>query len=437
MAYLQWMLSLLLSCRIIEIRAHHIPYDVMTVTVLSAEVSISWKCNDPTRSNEYAVAYTLTNKDQCYALDGFSIEQQTVWENLNCVYDASNIASCWMLVYELSPYSIYTYYVKSRVQGSTYQSTANNFRTDEAAPTDFPAGIKNSIERNTKTSLFFAFRNIPCGRRRGQNNYESEVRCVESRNKKVQCLDTKVIPAESFHYIKGYYGTVVFIDDLQCNTSYSFRVRGSNGNGELDGPYSSLFMGETSLCAPSGIDTIRPVVSCPPDITATALPWFNYAEVTYAPATATDNSGGVVQLTYWADGRPTDGHPTATSFYVGQTAVTVFGRDPSDNLGQCTFFVTVVESSASSDTIRPVVSCPPNQQATALPGVQSTNVTLNAPATATDNSGEVVQLTYWAYGHPTAKFFTVGQTAVTVTGRDSSGNTGKCTFFVTVVESSD
>ncbi|XP_072048918.1 uncharacterized protein [Amphiura filiformis] len=408
------MLSLFLSyysINVIEIRAQYIPYDVMTGAVSSAEVSISWKCNDPTRSNEYSIAYTLTDKDQCNAIDGVRGEQQTVWDHSNCAYDASNIASCWMVVYELTPYSTYTYYVKSRLQGSTYQSTANNFRTNEATPSDFPNWIQNLIEQNTATSLVFSFNYILCGSRRGNTSYESEVKNLNTN---------EVILTASYQYKKENDRVVVTINALQCDTLYTFRVRGSNGNGELDGPYSSPFMGETSSCAP--IDTIQPVVSCPPNQQAVAPQGAGGALVTYPQATAHDNSGGAVQLTY--------GNPSGTFFSIGQTVVAVIGRDPSGNIGRCTFIVTV-SSSAPIDTIQPVVSCPPNQQAVAPQGAGGAIVTY-PQATAHDNSGGAVQLTY---GNPSGTFFSIGQTVVAVTGRDPSGNIGLCTFTVTVLSS--
>ncbi|XP_072048736.1 uncharacterized protein [Amphiura filiformis] len=340
MAYFQLMLSLFLSyysINVIEIRAQYIPYDVMTGAVSSAEVSISWKCNDPTRSNEYSISYTLTDKDQCNAVDGVRGEQQTVWDHSNCAYDASNIASCWVVVYELTPYSTYTYYVKSRLQGSTYQSTANNFRTDEAAPSDFPNWIQNLIEQNTATSLAFSFNYILCGSRRGNTSYESEVKNLNTN---------EVILTASYQYKKENDRVVVTITGLQCGTLYTFRVRGSNRNGELDGPYSSPFMGETSSCA--SIDTIPPVLSCPTNQQATAPQGASAAVVFYPPATATDNSGGFVQLTY--------GNPSGTIFNLGQTVVTVTGRDPSGNIGQCTFTVTVSSSDINECASSPCVN---------------------------------------------------------------------------------
>ena len=80
-----------------------------------------------------------------------------------------------------------------------------------------------------------------------------------------------------------------------------------------------------------------------------------------------------------------------------------------------------------SDTIPPVVNCPPNQQATVTAGQPSTVVTY-PPATATDNSGGFVVL---SYGNPSGTSFSIGNTVVVVTGTDPSGNNAQCTFTVT------
>ena len=79
-----------------------------------------------------------------------------------------------------------------------------------------------------------------------------------------------------------------------------------------------------------------------------------------------------------------------------------------------------------TDTVAPVVTCPANQQANLAFGQAATGVNY-PPATATDNSGGFVAL---SYSHPSGSSFSRGNTVVTVTGRDPSGNIGQCTFVV-------
>ena len=81
------------------------------------------------------------------------------------------------------------------------------------------------------------------------------------------------------------------------------------------------------------IDTTPPVLICPPNQQAQAQQGQNGAFVNYFPATATDNSGGFVSLSY--------NFGSGTFFQIGSNVVVVTGTDPSGNVGQCTFTVTV------------------------------------------------------------------------------------------------
>ncbi len=82
------------------------------------------------------------------------------------------------------------------------------------------------------------------------------------------------------------------------------------------------------------------------------------------------------------------------------------------------------------DTVPPVVQCPSNQQATVAQGQFGTVVTY-PPATATDNSGGFVQL---SYSNPSGTFFNANPpvTTVFVSAIDTSGNQATCQFTVTV-----
>ncbi|XP_072024978.1 uncharacterized protein [Amphiura filiformis] len=175
----------------------------------------------------------------------------------------------------------------------------------------------------------------------------------------------------------------------------------------------------TVTVTPAVVDRIPPVVICPQNQQATASQGAGGAVVTYPQATATDNSGGAVQLTY--------GNPSGTFFSLGQTVVAVTGRDPSGNVGQCTFTVTV-SSVTVVDTIAPWPECPDNQVATVFQGQSGTAVTYPA-ATATDNNDQNVRL---SYSQASGSTFNVGTTVVTVTATDQAGNSAQCIFAVTV-----
>src|SRR6185436_15828192 len=89
---------------------------------------------------------------------------------------------------------------------------------------------------------------------------------------------------------------------------------------------------------------------------------------------------------------------------------------------QCTFTVTVL------DTQPPLITCPANTLVNAAPGECSSNVTFNV--TATDNCAVTSLVSVPSSGFA----FPIGTTTVTNTARDSSGNSNRCTFTVTVLD---
>ena len=95
-----------------------------------------------------------------------------------------------------------------------------------------------------------------------------------------------------------------------------------------------------------------------------------------------------------------------------------FQYTPSTNLKTCI-----------TDREPPVVTCPADIERFTDPGQPVAIVTWSA-ATATDNSGSVASLTSdFNSGSP----FAIGDTTVTYTAMDEAGNTGNCTFEITVI----
>jgi hypothetical protein len=96
--------------------------------------------------------------------------------------------------------------------------------------------------------------------------------------------------------------------------------------------------------------------------------------------------------------------------------------DSTSCIGSCSKVALIRDSDA------PVISCPANITVNAAPGECSSNVTFNV--TATDNCA----VTSLVSVPPSGFAFPVGITTVTNTARDSSGNSNRCTFTVTVVD---
>ncbi len=107
------------------------------------------------------------------------------------------------------------------------------------------------------------------------------------------------------------------------------------------------------------------------------------------------------------------------SFDLGSTLVTLTCTDATGQTASCTSTVTV------SDTVLPTITCPANLSAECVEG----GATLDVPlADGSDACGAVVS------GPHGSVAFSRGTTPVTHEARDSSGNTARCTFDVTVTD---
>ncbi|XP_072018798.1 hyalin-like isoform X2 [Amphiura filiformis] len=163
---------------------------------------------------------------------------------------------------------------------------------------------------------------------------------------------------------------------------------------------------------PPSVDTQPPTIfNCPNDIIRTVPSGQTSIAVSWIEPTATDDSGQVPN--------PIFTHAPNSVFDIGTTQVIYIFTDASNNRATCTFNVQL---SGGGDTTPPNLNCPADQQGQG----QETCIVTYPPATATDNSGGFVLLSY----RPSGSSFPNGQTTVTVTGTDPNGNQGTCTFTV-------
>ncbi|MFD2833827.1 HYR domain-containing protein, partial [Christiangramia antarctica] len=119
----------------------------------------------------------------------------------------------------------------------------------------------------------------------------------------------------------------------------------------------------------------------------------------------------------------TEGLEPGTVFPVGVTKVTYTATDNNGNIATSSFTVTVVDNDA------PSIECPDSITVNVENGV--TGMVVNyATVTTTDNcEGTTVELTS---GIASGQEFPVGETVVTYTVTDASGNFTTCSFTVTV-----
>ncbi|XP_071854043.1 uncharacterized protein [Apostichopus japonicus] len=161
------------------------------------------------------------------------------------------------------------------------------------------------------------------------------------------------------------------------------------------------------------LDEEAPTVTCPNDVMQGTDLGKMTTNVTWSDALAVDNSGTVKTLT--SDYRP-------GVFGTGVTMVTYTGTDPSGNKANCSFSVIV------HDDESPSVTCPVDVTME-TDSLQPTVSVTWLPASATDNSGVVINLT----SDLRPGQYEVGQHVVTYTATDEAGNIGDCSFTLTIL----
>lgn len=161
------------------------------------------------------------------------------------------------------------------------------------------------------------------------------------------------------------------------------------------------------------IDNTPPVLNVPGNITLPSDPGKTNAVVSYV-VTATDDFPGVTVISLPASG---------STFPIGVTAVTATAVDSSGNRVQKTFTITV------TDGLPPAVHCPGDFLVPTDPG--ASNAVVQFAATADDNLPGV---SVPSCVPPSGATFPLGSSSVTCTALDANGNTGSCTFAITVVD---
>jgi len=156
------------------------------------------------------------------------------------------------------------------------------------------------------------------------------------------------------------------------------------------------------------------IIDIPQNITVGTDPETCSAEVTWTEPTATDNCQ--------ADISP-DVQPN-TNFQLGTTTVTYTAVDPSGNTVSASFDVTVVDNEAPM-----LHQIPADITVSNDPGDCGALVNWSEP-TATDYCHALSPITSSENGG----FYAVGQTVVTYTATDNSGNEASASFTITVVD---
>jgi len=157
-------------------------------------------------------------------------------------------------------------------------------------------------------------------------------------------------------------------------------------------------------------DVPEATITCPQDVTVDATSCSG-ATVNYPPASAY-YALGINDIFYT--------HPSGTNFPLGTTQVAVVAHDACLDIAQCSFLVTVNPPAA------PQVTCPAD---VTIPATSCNGAIYTYTVNASSSVG-INHIDYGAKGP--GSMFPVGTTTVVATAFDDCGNTGSCSFNVTV-----
>ena len=169
------------------------------------------------------------------------------------------------------------------------------------------------------------------------------------------------------------------------------------------------------------VDTISPVLVCPPNQTlysnvscAATLP--NYVPL----ISLTENCFFASNVTYVQS-------PAAASTINGTTTITITGIDQSGNDGTCSFNVTLI------DTIAPTVVCPSNSTVNTNASCNYTLTSVIPSATISDNCTSYGSLII-SQSPVAGTVLAIGTHTITLTAQDQAGNSSSCSYHLTVAD---
>ncbi|MEM9917484.1 MAG: HYR domain-containing protein [Bacteroidota bacterium] len=194
-------------------------------------------------------------------------------------------------------------------------------------------------------------------------------------------------------------------------------------------------LSDTCLFTVTVEDNSDPILGCPLDQSVDVDPGNCSAVVMGIEPTVVSNCPA--DTTYTITGATNvpsgTGDASNTTFAVGVSTVTYTVTESSGRTATCSFTVTV------SDNTIPTISCPSDQSVNVDPGTCTATLNGLAPTITNDcpitTTYSITGATIAAGGNDASgTAFRVGQSVVTYTTTESSGNSNTCSFTVTVAD---
>ncbi|XP_041483492.1 hyalin-like [Lytechinus variegatus] len=240
------------------------------------------------------------------------------------------------------------------------------------------------------------------------------------------CPSSQIVPMETGQNYATVSWTAPNVTDNSDNVTLTFNEADAwtNPDNFPEGITSLSYTAEdkagnkaTCMFTVSVIDNEEPVINdCPLTQSVSTDPGQDFATVSWDEPTVMDNLDQNINLTFKGNG--TNGG----TFPLGITPLSYKAVDAHENVATCVFSIVV------SDNEAPVITnCPTAQTKTSEVGAETATVHWPEPIES-DNSGNVTL----DLSHDSGDSFPIGQTVVTYTARDLSGNVATCTFVILV-----
>ena len=201
------------------------------------------------------------------------------------------------------------------------------------------------------------------------------------------------------------------------NVRFGFRWQ-NNDDGEALDP--SFAVDDISIAGEYGEDATPPTIVCPSDTIIYTEDYCYFLSDFESLSIVDDNLDLFPEIV--------QSPLVETLMAPGVHLITVTATDYSGNSSSCSFNLTLIDDDA------PVFECPPAMAVDALPGNTTVEVIMPNPV-VTDNC-DVPSLTNSFSGmDPVAGQFPIGNTVVTYTAIDASGNSAQCNVLVAVTTS--
>jgi gliding motility-associated-like protein len=169
------------------------------------------------------------------------------------------------------------------------------------------------------------------------------------------------------------------------------------------------------------VDTISPVLVCPPNQTLYSSTSCLAALPNYVPLISSSDNCSLASSLIFVQS------PVASSNINGVTTITITGADQAGNDGSCSFTVTPI------DTLSPTIYCPSNTLVSANASCNYVLTSVLPSAAISDNCTTYGSLIL-SQTPIAGTVLAIGTHTITLTAQDQAGNSSSCSYQLTVAD---